>query len=30
MKNEKTILQNTKYLNTFKMGVDSWQYCANS
>lgn len=26
-----TLLQNIKYLNTFKMySVDSWQYCANN
>ena len=29
MKNKvkKLLLRNTKYLNTFKMYVDSWQYC---
>ena len=24
-----TLLRNTKYLNTFKMCLDSWQYCVN-
>lgn len=26
----KNTIANTKYLNTFKMCVDSWQYCANN
>lgn len=36
MKHEKcnkirtTSLRNTKYLNTFKMSVDSREYCANN
>lgn len=25
--NKKILLQNTKYLNAFKMHVGSWQYC---
>ena len=28
---KKTLLQNTKYLNTFKMySIDSWRHCANN
>lgn len=30
MKNEKILLQNTKYLNAFNMCVNSWQYCTNN
>lgn len=26
----KNIIANAKYLNTFEMCVDSWQYCANN
>ena len=28
-KTKKNLLQNTKYLNTLKTWVDSWQYCEN-
>ena len=27
---KRALMQNTKYLNTFKMCVDSWQQCASN